>query len=311
MPLSLVYAVIQISEIRIVLGDGIVPGSSQHVPVQILTAAIPVIIGCSSLAFGALSWFLYKDFGWQIYKVIGADRNLKKAHMHYQIFVCLLSEYKVHIELKSSFFPYPTFFLCPEFDFFTFIAYCLQLVLVVLKKSSSERWITIAAAPVALILLTFAWYSVRTELKWGMCAFMIGLFGGAGYFTYKIYKIWSERTTTYQEVYKSLTVFTVLALCLLFATFIMTIRCLMNFDMGLKGAMTRNAEERRLARLSGNNNNSNDAGMNISAPFHQQSHSSTRGAHNLFRGPTGKGMLPLQSASTLNLERHNPRLSLD
>jgi hypothetical protein len=137
---------------------------------------------------------------------------------------------------------------------------------------------------------------------------MIGLFGGAGYFTYKIWKIWSERTGAYQEVYKSLTVFTVLALCLLFATFIMTVRCLMNFDMGLKGAMTRNAEERRLARSSANN--INDGGMNISAPFHQQQQS-TRGAHNLFRGPTSKGMLPLQSASTLNLERHNPRLSLD
>jgi hypothetical protein len=90
-PRSLIYAVIQISEIRKVLGSGIA-NSSQHIPVQILTGAIPVIIGCSSLAFAVLSFFLYKDFGWQIYKVIGADRNLKKAHMHYQIFVCLLSE---------------------------------------------------------------------------------------------------------------------------------------------------------------------------------------------------------------------------
>jgi len=159
-----------------------------------------------------------------------------------------------------------------------------------------------AAAPVALILLTFAWYSVRTELKWGMAVFVVGLFGGAGYFTYKMFRIWTQRTGTYQEVYKSLTVFTILALCLLFATFVMTIRCLMNFDMGLKGAMTRNAEERRLARQSATDHSVSN-GMNISGPLHHRQQS-------LFRGAS-KGMMPLQSASTLNLERHNPRLSLD
>ena len=89
---SLIYALIQITEIRSVLGDGVIPGSSQVVPVQILTGAIPIIIGFSSLVFTILAWFLWKDFGWQIYKVIGADRSLKRAHMHFQIFVCLLSE---------------------------------------------------------------------------------------------------------------------------------------------------------------------------------------------------------------------------
>jgi len=89
---SLIYALIQITEIRGVLGDGVIPGTSQTVPVQVLTGAIPIIIGASSLAFAILAWFLWRDFGWQIYKVIGADRNLKKAHMHFQIFVCLLSE---------------------------------------------------------------------------------------------------------------------------------------------------------------------------------------------------------------------------
>lgn len=199
-----------------------------------------------------------------------------------------------------------------EFDFFAFVAYCLQLVLVVLKKGAAERWITVAAAPVSLVLLTFAWFSVRNEIKWGMVVFIGGLFGGAGYFTYKMYKIWTGRTGAYQEVYKSLTVFTILALCLLFATFIMTIRCLMNFDIGLKNAMTRTAEERKLAKESGIYSNCNsssssnlatDGGMDISAPFPQQ-------PFHHYRGPS-KRMLPLRSNSTLQLERHNPRLSLD
>lgn len=144
------------------LGSGVIPGTSQVVPVQVLTGAIPVIIGATSLVFIVLAWFLWREFGWQIYKTIGADRSLKRAHLHYQVFVCLL-----------------------KFDFFMFIAFCLQLVLVVLSKETAEFWVTMFAAPVALILLVFAWYSVRREIMWGMLVFMMGLVGGAVYFAYK------------------------------------------------------------------------------------------------------------------------------
>lgn len=169
---------------------------------------------------------------------------------------------------------------------------------------------TISANPVSLFLLFFAWYSVRNELKWGMAVFMIGLGGGAGYFSYKLYKIWMERMTEYQEVYKSLTVFTVLALCLLVATFGMSIRCLFNFDMGLKGAMTRSAEEKKLARLHGTTTgNDTFDSIDIDPSSHERSMSYSDKLH--FRKQSKGGMVPLQSASTLHLERHNPRLSLD
>lgn len=99
----LVYSIIQISEIRQVLGTGVKQG--QTVPVQVLTGAIPVVIGCAQLAYLVLGWYLWKEFGWQIYKaIIGADRMLKKAYQQYQIYVVLL-----------------------KFDFFAFIAFCLQV----------------------------------------------------------------------------------------------------------------------------------------------------------------------------------------
>jgi hypothetical protein len=88
-----------------VLGDGVQEGSGQHVPVQILTGAIPVVIGVAQLAYMVLGWSLWKEFGWQIYKsIIGADRMLKKALMQYQVYVVLL-----------------------KFDFFVFLAFCLQV----------------------------------------------------------------------------------------------------------------------------------------------------------------------------------------
>lgn len=320
----LIYALIQITEIRDVLGDGVIAGTSQTVPVQVLTGAIPVIIGLSSLIFASLAYFLWKEFGWQIYKTIGADRRLKRAHMHFQIFVCLL-----------------------KFDFFTFIAFCVQLVLVVLNRETAEFWVTAFAAPVTLFLLIFAWYSIRTELKWGTVGFMIALWGGAGYFAYKLFRIWQNRLGPYKDVYKSLTVFSVLALILLLATFMMTIRCMMNFDIGLKAAMARSAEERKankedeLASSNGhepvisspfqyeldgrgnplpnssnalrtNGNEDEDAGGYFE-PYNQAmtySHS-THGLLSPIKSP--QGLTPVKSSSAQNLERNqqNHRLSLD
>lgn len=300
----LVYALIQIEEIRGVLGDGVIPGTSQSVPVQVLTGAIPVIIGIASAIFVVLAYFLWKEFGWQIYKTIGADRRLKRAHMHFQIFVCFL-----------------------KFDFFTFIAYNLQLVLVVLSKSTAEFWVTAFAAPVSLFLLIFAWYSVRKEWKWGAIVFMCGLWGGAGYFAYKLFRIWQQRLGPYRDVYKSLTVFSVLALALLLATFIITIRCMLNFDIGLKAAMARSQEERKAQK------DQDAAGPVISAPFQYEldspytpqtanafarnndfggmaySDSFGAGPHGLPSSASQQGLLsPIKSPATL-LPLRNPSIS--
>lgn len=66
----LIYSLIQIGEIRQVLGTGVVQGTGQTVPVQVLTGAIPIVIGVSQVAFTILAWFLWKEFGWQVYKAI-------------------------------------------------------------------------------------------------------------------------------------------------------------------------------------------------------------------------------------------------
>lgn len=220
----LVYSLIQISEMRTVLGDGVAQGSSQTVPVQVLTGAIPIVIALAEISFVVLGWKLWKEFGWQIYKKIGADRSLKRGYLHYQIYVALL-----------------------KFDFFIFIAYCIQLVLVVKQIGTAERWITIISAPFSLLILFFAWYSVRKELKYGMLAFLVGLTGAMVYFVYKLFRIWQLKDTLYKEVYKSLTVFSTLSMLLLLITAAMTIQCMINFDRGLKHAIARTRKDHAAA----------------------------------------------------------------
>ena len=168
-----------------------------------------------------------------------------------------------------------------KFAFFIFIAYCIQLVLVVKQIGSAERWITIISGPFSLLILVFAWYSVRKELKWGMLAFLVGLTGAMVYFVYKLFRIWQLKDTLYKEVYKSLTVFSTLSMLLLLITAVMTIQCMLNFDRGLKNAM-RPRKERTAANA--------DNGYIV--------------------GYDGKTLTPLGDGSTSVLHLQ-PRLSLD
>lgn len=116
---------------------------------------------------------------------------------------------------------------------------------------------------------------------------MAGLGGAAFYFSWKLWKIWSEKTTTYAEVYKSLTVFCVLALVLVFCTLVLTVRCILNFGRGLSQAMDRHSAEKKKAREEGI--------VMMQHPGY---------------GESRKELLPFTSSSTLHLPAQ-PRVSLD
>ncbi|POW16063.1 hypothetical protein PSTT_01600 [Puccinia striiformis] len=119
----LVYAIIQVPEIReIELAKGI--DSNSSTPAVILLI-IPACIGTCQVAFVYLTWHLFKEFGWQIYKQIGADRKIKRVYLWYQI----------------------------------------QLVLLVPSVSPLERVLTVIALPATLLLLVVGYYGVRKEIK--------------------------------------------------------------------------------------------------------------------------------------------------
>ncbi|PLW05913.1 hypothetical protein PCANC_27411 [Puccinia coronata f. sp. avenae] len=102
----LVYAIIQVPEIREI--ETLQTAANTSTTPAIILLIIPVCIGISQIAFMYLTWYLFKEFGWQIYKQIGADRRIKRVYLWYQIFMCLL-----------------------KFDYFFFMAFSVQLVLLV------------------------------------------------------------------------------------------------------------------------------------------------------------------------------------
>lgn len=214
----LVYAVIQVPEIKEIEETGTRDSHESTSSSTILLLAIPAVITISEIFFIYLLWYLFREFGWQVYKQIGADRRLKRMYFIYQIFICVL-----------------------KFDYFFFFAFSLQLVLLVPSVSSIEKILTIIALPLTLVLLVVGYMGVRKESNWIMYSFQIGLVSGAGYFVYKLFRIWQGRNDplSYQSVFKSLTVFSVSCLLNAIVTSIIGIICYRNFGNGLKTSMNR------------------------------------------------------------------------
>ena len=218
----LLYAIVQISEYQT-----IAKGSNPDVPstidvgaVKILTTIIPIVIAVSQAAYIGLGWKIYNEFGWKVYKFLGADRQIKKMYASYQVFECLV-----------------------KFDVFFWAGFSVQFIWLVLSERQWEFYVTVAALPVSILLLFEGHLAARHENKWMMATFMSGCACAMIYFIYKLGRVLSQRhLDPYKDVYKTLTVFSVLSICLLVATSIYSVIVMRNFGRGLKGALEKRSQ---------------------------------------------------------------------
>ncbi|GJE95127.1 hypothetical protein PsYK624_113080 [Phanerochaete sordida] len=216
----IVFASIQIHETKAALvGNG--QDKTWHKVLPFLIVS-PCILGASLLA---LMWWiraLYFEFGWAIFHVVGANPQMKTMYQFYQIMICLL-----------------------KFDFFCFIGVTSQLLIVVLQKNSAEFGLTIAAIPVVLFLLAGAGVAVQREIKWLMSVSLALMLAAETYF-YKLVRFYEPSSREqYQTTRATLTVFTIVAFLLLFATFAVGLRCFADFDKGLQSSKTHDITRRR------------------------------------------------------------------
>jgi hypothetical protein len=159
----MVYSIIQIGEIREIGGVISEQTGISDIPINVLTTIIPCVIAAAELAYIGLGWKIYTEFGWQVYKFLGADRQIKKMYAHFQVFECLV-----------------------KFDVFFWVAFCVQLIWLVLQKQDWEYYVTVAALPLSIIVLVEGNLAARHENKWMMCTFISGCFGALVYFVYKV-----------------------------------------------------------------------------------------------------------------------------
>lgn len=182
----LLYSIIEsveINQFRQALESENLKGISS-IPLMVLLYISHGVLALSEVAYVALAWQVWREFGWKVYKFLGADIAVKRMFAHYQIFLCLV-----------------------KFDLFFWVGFSVQLIYLVLSTNDMEYYLTILALPLSLLLLIEGHMAARYENKWLMGSFMLGCLAACIYFVYKLFRIWAQANNDFQEVYKSLTVF--------------------------------------------------------------------------------------------------------
>lgn len=176
--------------------------------------ATPIIIAVAQVLITYLTFKLWQDFGFQIYRKIGADLVKRKMMLIYQVFVVFL-----------------------KFDFFFGVSFCLAYLILVSQHQDAEFGLTIAALPAAIIVLVLSAVAVRREVYFLMIFCILCMFAGIVYFVFKITRIFEPATEDeYRTVRLSMTFFSVFSIVSLVATIVLAIWCTINFGKGLKDA---------------------------------------------------------------------------
>ncbi|KAG0049148.1 hypothetical protein BGZ83_006006 [Gryganskiella cystojenkinii] len=172
------------------------------------------------------TWFayqLFQEFGWKIYKKIGADPVMKKMYRAYQIYLVLI-----------------------KVDLFFFVGFSIQFIYLTLTKRAEdpEYWITIFVLPATLLILWLAVYSVRHESRKGMSLFLISMVCGVVYCVFKVVRMYyGPKKDNFYGVKKFLTLFAALCLVTLLLTIVNAVICFRNFGKGLKTHLMRDNRE--------------------------------------------------------------------
>ncbi|ORX62511.1 hypothetical protein BCR32DRAFT_287956 [Anaeromyces robustus] len=171
---------------------------------------------------------LYKVFGWNVFKQLGADIGVKNRLKLYQIFLTLL-----------------------KIDFFFFVSFAMQFLIFIIafiKHNDLVKYINICLIVIVLFMPIIGFAATKKENYRLMTLFIVFLSISIGYMTYSLVdilvdiKVSKEKCQPgvicmerrYRDCEKSLLLACVSALLISFLTFVLALVNFKNFPKGLK-----------------------------------------------------------------------------
>ncbi|KAG0342603.1 hypothetical protein BG000_003210 [Podila horticola] len=189
--------------------------------------AVLVLMALFAAVFAFIAYKLYKEFGWSIYKKIGADLAMRDMYKVYQIFIMIV-----------------------KFDIFFQLGFSAQfLSLIVMRYEDnklfpddlvlSQQEMTslivvhlVLSTGASIILPLLAWWGLKRESKLSMYCFIAGGFAALVYNIIKLTQVF-DQSTRFVGANKFLVFFLIINLVLGMVTIYLAWVCMKNFNNGL------------------------------------------------------------------------------
>lgn len=205
--------------------------SKDNIPLEI---SIIVILIVFAVSFAFIAFKLYQEYGWNIYKRIGADLQMRRRFTIYHVFVMVM-----------------------KFDILLFISFSTQYICLVIYPEvgfATNFYVHLTVSVfICIVMSALAFWSVKSENGNGMICFGLGCFGIMCYFVYKLVIINLPCDPYYcsKDRFASsryfLTVFTCLCIIFSIVTIFGSRMCYQNFGKGLKNIINDESHSRAVS----------------------------------------------------------------